>query len=111
MSSLVIGNAVVDIAYRPSAPAPVRRVAACHRSYRGRGGKGLNQAVAARRGGADVGLIAPVGPDQAARRIGDVLAREDLDPAILVTVDAPTDELVIWIAEDSPALQQARCGR
>ena len=100
MSILVIGNAVVDIAYRlQRLPRPGETLLA-----RGRtvdvGGKGLNQAVAARRAGAEVRLVAPVGHDQAARRIRDVLAREGLDPALLVTVDAPTDESVIWVAED-----------
>jgi ribokinase len=65
----------------------------------GVGGKGLNQAVAARRAGAEVRLVAPVGLDEAARRIRDVLAAEGLDPALLVVVDAPTDEAVIWVAE------------
>src|SRR5688500_5460474 len=64
------------------------------------GGKGLNQAVAARRAGAEVRLVVPVGRDQAARRIRDVLVAEGLDPTLLVVVDAPTDEAVIWVAED-----------
>ena len=91
MSILVVGNAVVDIAYRvPRLPRPGETLLARARTVDA-GGKGLNQAVAARRAGAVVRLVAPVGRDQSARRIRDVLAREGLDPALLVVVDAPTD--------------------
>ena len=100
MSILVVGNAVVDIAYRiRRLPRPGETLLASARTM-DVGGKGLNQAVAARRAGAEVRLVAPVGRDQSARRIRDVLAREGLDPALLVAVDAPTDESVIWVAED-----------
>jgi ribokinase len=100
VSILVVGNAVVDIAYRVRRlPRPGETVLAMGRTVDA-GGKGLNQAVAARRAGAEVGLVAPVGGDEPARRIRDVLAREGLDPALPVAVDAPTDEAVIWVAED-----------
>jgi len=100
LSILVVGNAVVDIAYRVRRlPRPGETVLASARIV-DVGGKGLNQAVAARRAGAEARLVAPVGRDAAARRIRGVLAREGLDPALLVAVDAPTDEAVIWIAED-----------
>jgi ribokinase len=100
VSILVVGNAAVDIAYRvPRLPRPGETLLASARAV-DVGGKGLNQAVAARRAGADVRLVAPVGGDEAARRIRDVLAREGLDPALLVAVDAPTDESMIWVAED-----------
>jgi ribokinase len=100
VSILVVSNAVVDIAYRLGRlPRPGETLLASARTI-DVGGKGLNQAVAARRAGAEVRLVAPVGCDEAARRIRDVLAREGLDPALLVAVDAPTDESVIWVAED-----------
>ena len=100
MSILVVGNAVVDIAYRiRRLPRPGETLLASARTM-DVGGKGLNQAVAARRAGAEVQLLAPVGDDEAARRIRDVLVRESLDPSLLVAVDASTDELVIWVAED-----------
>ena len=90
MSILVVGNAMVDIAYRvPRLPRPGETLLARARTVDA-GGKGLNQAVAARRAGAEVRLVAPVGGDAAARRLDDVLAREGLDPALLVAVDAPT---------------------
>ena len=100
MSILVVGNAVLDIAYRVRhLPRPGETLLASARTV-DVGGKGLNQAVAARRAGAEVRLVAPVGCDEAAQRIRDVLAAEGLDPTLLVVVDAPTDEAVIWVAED-----------
>src|SRR3954468_13271714 len=100
MSVLVVGNAVVDIAYLvPRLPRPGETLLASVRRM-DVGGKGLNQAVAARRAGAQVRLVAPVGGDQAAQCIRDLLVREGLDPALLVAVDAPTDEAVIWVADN-----------
>jgi ribokinase len=100
LSILIVGNAVVDIAYRiRRLPRPGETLLARARTV-DVGGKALNQAVAACRAGAEVRLVAPVGRDEAAQRIRDLLAREDLDPALLVAVDAPTDEAVIWVAED-----------
>ena len=91
MSILVVGNAVVDIAYRiRRLPQPGETLLASARTM-DVGGKGLNQAVAARRTGAEVRLVAPVGRDKPARHIRDVFAREGLDPALLAVVDAPTD--------------------
>jgi ribokinase len=100
LSILIVGNAVIDIAYRVRRlPRPGETLLASARTV-DVGGKGLNQAVAARRAGAAGRLVAPVGRDAAARRIRAALAREGLDPALLVAVAAPTDEAVIWIAED-----------
>ncbi len=100
MSVLVVGNAVLDIAYRvPRLPRPGETLLAAARTV-DVGGKGLNQAIAARRAGAAVRLLAPVGRDAAADRIRAALASEGLDPTLLAVVDAPTDESVIWVAED-----------
>ena len=68
MSILVVGNAVVDIAYHvPRLPRPGETLLASARRT-DVGGKGLNQAVAARRAGSQVRLVAPVGGDEAAQR-------------------------------------------
>ena len=100
VSILIVGNAVVDIAYRiRRLPRPGETLLASARTM-DVGGKELNQAVAARRAGAEVQLVTPVGRDEPARHIRNVLAREGLDPALLVTVDTPTDKWVIWVAED-----------
>jgi len=97
---LVVGSAVIDLAYRVRRLPRPGETRLAHDRTADVGGKGLNQAIAARRAGAEVHLLAPVGRDDAARRIRDVLAREGVDPAHLVAVDAPTDEAVIWVAED-----------
>jgi ribokinase len=100
LSVLVVGNAVLDIAYRvPRLPRPGETLLATARTV-DVGGKGLNQAIAARRAGAAVRLLAPVGRDAAADRIRAALASEGLDPTLLAVVDAPTDESVIWVGED-----------
>jgi ribokinase len=79
VSILVVGNAVVDIAYRvPRLPRPGETLLARARTVDA-GGKGLNQAIAARRAGAGVRLVAPVGGDTAAQCLHDVLAREGLE--------------------------------
>ena len=76
VSILVVGNAVVDIAYRiRRLPRPGETLLASARTL-DVGGKGLNQAVAARRAGAEVRLVAPVGRDEPARRIRDMPARD-----------------------------------
>ena len=61
MSVLVVGNAVLDICYRvPRLPRPGETLLATARSL-DVAGKGLNQAIAARRAGASDGLVATVG--------------------------------------------------
>jgi ribokinase len=100
LSVLVIGNAVLDIAYRvPRLPKPGETLLATARTV-DLGGKGLNQAIAARRASAQVRLLAPVGRDPAAVRIREALTAEGIDPGLLVAGEAPTDESVIWVAED-----------
>ena len=65
--------------------------------HRGPGGKGSNQAVAARRLGAEVSFIGAVGGDEfgaAARRL---LADEGVDAAGLAEVDRPTGAALIAV--------------
>ena len=65
--------------------------------HRGPGGKGSNQAVAARRLGAEVSFIGAVGGDEfgaAARRL---LAAEGVDAAGLAEVDRPTGAALIAV--------------
>ena len=77
-------------------PEPGRTVLG--RSFRrGPGGKGSNQAVAARRLGAEVSFIGAVGGDEfgaAARRL---LAAEGVDAAGLAEVDRPTGAALIAV--------------
>lgn len=63
-----------------------------------RGGKGANQAVAARRLGADVRMVGCVGEDDAGDDLRDALAGEGIDVEGLVTVpDAPTGTALILV--------------
>ena len=54
-----------------------------------RGGKGANQAVAARRLGADVRIIGCVGADASGRQVRDALAAEGIGVDTLTTADGP----------------------
>ena len=65
------------------------------------GGKGLNQAVAARRMGADVTLVGQVGDDPDGRWLSAVAADHgiDVDP-LLATPDLPTGAALIVVAAD-----------
>jgi len=66
------------------------------------GGKGLNQAVAARRMGAQVAMIARVGVDSFGDRIRAALADEGIDAALVrATADAPTGTALIVVEEGS----------
>lgn len=77
---------------------PERGETVLGRSFRrGPGGKGSNQAVAARRLGAEVSFIGAVGNDEfgaAARRL---LAAEGVDAAGLAAVDRPTGAALIVV--------------
>ena len=62
------------------------------------GGKGANQAVAAARLGAEVGLVGRVGDDAAGRRLSDGLAAEGVDVAhVVVDPSAPTGVALIAV--------------
>jgi len=62
------------------------------------GGKGANQAVAAARLGAQVGLVGRVGDDDAGRRLRDGLAAEGVDVAhVAVDRSAPTGVALIAV--------------
>ncbi len=65
------------------------------------GGKGANQALAARRQGADVTLIAAVGADPLADEALQLLRRDGVDLSRLVTVDdQPTGVALIVVDRD-----------
>lgn len=54
------------------------------------GGKGLNQAIAAARAGAEVAFLGAVGGDDFGRRLREQLRADAIDDAGLVEVDEPT---------------------
>lgn len=65
--------------------------------HRGPGGKGLNQAVAAARTGADIRFIAAVGLDAVAGIIRDALNAEDIDATSLIERPAESDVSAIIV--------------
>ena len=63
------------------------------------GGKGANQAMAARRAGADVAMVGAVGHDAFAAVALDPLTRAGIDTALVRKVEAPTGCAAIMVAE------------
>jgi ribokinase len=97
MTIHVIGNACVDATFRVDRlPRPGETINASEMTEN-LGGKGLNQAIAARRAGADVHLWAMVGDDPAATRIAACLAAEGVGSAQLERGDRPTDRSVVFV--------------
>ncbi|HEV2100954.1 MAG TPA: ribokinase [Stellaceae bacterium] len=62
------------------------------------GGKGANQALAARRGGADVALVGAVGADSFAAIALDPLCRAKVDTRLVASVSAPTGCAAIMVS-------------
>ncbi len=96
---LVIGNAVVDVSHRvPALPLPGETIVASAKSL-DVGGKGLNQAVAARRAGSAVRLLAAVGSDAEGWQIKERMAMNGLETGNLVLQDGASDGSSIYVAE------------
>jgi ribokinase len=94
---VVIGNATVDLSYEVRRlPAPGEKVLARAKVVDA-GGKGLNQAIVARRAGAAVVYCAPLGRDAHAEIILERLCSEGLLTEHLQRVPAPTDESLIFV--------------
>jgi ribokinase len=64
------------------------------------GGKGANQALAARRAGAEVALAGAVGADSFAAIALDLLRRESVSTQLVRVVDEPTGCAAIMVASD-----------
>ncbi len=100
MTVAVLGNAAIDIVFEVEAvPRPGASVTATGRRM-DLGGKGLNQAIAARRAGAEVHLCAVVGEDAHGAAIERRLRAEGIDPAWLLRRGRPTDESLIFLTPD-----------
>jgi ribokinase len=94
----VLGNACRDITFRVDVlPAPGETLNA-DRAHTGLGGKGLNQAIASARAGADVCLIAAVGRDSVANTIRDTLQAERIAANTLIEFPGETDLSAIIVA-------------
>ncbi|MDP9136813.1 MAG: PfkB family carbohydrate kinase [Pseudomonadota bacterium] len=93
----VFGNGCRDLTYRvPALPMPGETVLA-DRPTSEPGGKGLNQAIAARRIGARTRLLAIIGQDEAGARLRDLMVAEDLPTDGLVDKALRTDTSHIFV--------------
>ena len=99
-SVAVLGSFNMDLVVQADhLPRPGRTVLG--RSFhRGPGGKGSNQAIAARRLGADVSFIGAVGDDDFGRAARRLLEAEGVDTAGLATVGSPTGVALIVVDTD-----------
>jgi ribokinase len=68
------------------------------------GGKGLNQAVAARRGGVTVSMVGAVGPDAAGDTLVGVIDGEGIDRSELRRSAEPTGRALIGVSDDAENL-------
>jgi ribokinase len=95
---VVVGSVNLDLVARvPRLPGPGETLAATALS-RIAGGKGANQALAARRLGAEVALVAAVGADQAADEALALLRSGGVDlHAVRVRPDLPTGHALITV--------------
>ena len=109
----VLGNATVDIVQQvDNFPHPGETVLA-GKSLRCAGGKGLNQAVAAARTGANVTLVAPVGRDSDSAFLAESVAGEEGLRVDWLACPAGTDLSVIWIngSGENVIVSSADCAR
>lgn len=95
---VVVGSVNTDFVVSvPRLPAPGVTVIG-DRHWRAQGGKGANQAVAAKRAGADVALIGAVGSDDLGSAATAALAGEGIDTRWLRTIEAePTGVALIMV--------------
>jgi ribokinase len=98
---IVVGSINTDMTLRlPELPSPGQTVLADSFATTP-GGKGANQAVAARRAGADVVLVAAVGADDLGRQAIEHYRREGIDVDHIQTVDqAPSGVALIFVSRD-----------
>jgi ribokinase len=101
----VVGSLNVDTTLRvPTLPGPGQTTLAAGRAVT-QGGKGANQAVAARWQGSEVTLVAAVGDDSEGRASLDGLRARGIDvSAVQLLSGTPTGAAVVLVAEDGENL-------
>jgi ribokinase len=108
---VVVGNACRDITYHlDRLPKPGETLIA-RQIVTDLGGKGLNQAVAASRAGAEVHLIAAVGNDSAAGMIKAFLRDEGMEDRGLITQEGASDESLLLLDPEGENLIVSNTGR
>jgi ribokinase len=99
-SILVIGSSNTDMVLRVAAlPRPGQTISGGEFQTFG-GGKGANQAIAARRAGGNVCFIAAIGDDDLGRSAMDTFAAEGIDTSgIEVLMDTPSGVAFIFVSD------------
>ncbi|MCO1580940.1 ribokinase [Crossiella sp. SN42] len=101
VSITVVGSVNLDLIARlPALPQPGETLTATHYAQ-APGGKGANQALAARRLGADVRLVAAVGTDALAAEALALLRADGVDLSELTEVPGPTGLALIEVDESA----------
>src|SRR5262245_26541662 len=94
---VVVGNACRDIIYHlDRLPKPGETLIA-REVVTDLGGKGLNQAVAAKRAGADAHLIAALGDDATAENVRAILREEGMNDRGLIIGEGISDESLLLL--------------
>ncbi len=106
----VLGNAGIDLLLAVPHLAQPGETAVASAARRAPGGKGLNQAAAAARAGAEVCFCAPVGMDAEAEFIAAALGRESLSSLRLLPKPLPTDQSIVMVAMDGENCIVSLCG-
>ncbi|MET2011088.1 ribokinase [Microbacterium chocolatum] len=97
---VVLGSANMDLVIRQTRAARPGETVFGKSFGSGAGGKGLNQAVAAARAGASVGLLAAVGDDDFGVRLRTFLAEQDVDTRGVSVVTEATGVASITVTDD-----------
>jgi len=101
MRVVVVGSVNLDLVARVARLPGRGDTVRATRYDRTPGGKGANQALAARRLGAEVALVAAVGQDDAAAEALSLLAADDVDlTGVRRMPDAPTGVALITVDDD-----------
>jgi len=101
MTVLVFGSLNLDlVAYAKILPALGQTVTG-EKLLRFPGGKGLNQAIAAKRSGSDVFMVGSLGGDSEGEFLNQVLEKEKIDSRFISTVEAQTGIAVIEVSADA----------
>jgi ribokinase len=94
---LVLGNATLDLVQRVAQFPAVGETVLADEIVRCPGGKGLNQAVAAARTGAQTRLVAPIGRDGEGEFLTRFIQGEAGLEACWLLCNTPTDLSTIWV--------------
>jgi ribokinase len=101
MSVLVFGSLNLDlVAYAKQLPTLGQTVTG-EKLLRFPGGKGLNQAIAAQRSGAQVIMVGALGRDSEGDFLGKVLVEEKIDPSFISSVEEQTGIAVIEVSSEA----------